>query len=170
MPLGIWKEQKVVRNSSHMKWWFAGWEALKLRHQSLGASWSWWATKRTFSYGSHSIRASFSSMILSQKSASRGSLEPQKMGGLVRKNSPNLFTWGSALGPWLSALPIWLTRCAISLVCRARMSARVGWTGGSGRGISLLWLLLPPEPLALSLSVPERNTILSVNKTVNGQE
>ena len=38
-------------------------------------------------------------------------------------------------------------------------------TGGLGRGSSLLRLLLPP-----SLSVPERNTILLINKTVSGQE
>jgi len=148
----------------------AGWDALKFRHQAPRESWSWWVANKTFSYGSHSIRPSFSSMTLSQKSASRGSLEPRKMGGLVRKKSPNLFTWGSALGPWLPALPIWLTMVAISSVYRARTSARLGWTGGLGRGTSLLRLVLPPELLAPSFSVPERNTILLINKTVSGQE
>ena len=43
----------------------------------------------------------------------------------------------------------------------------VNW--GLGRGSSLLRWLLPPEPLAPSLLVPERNTILLINKTVSGQ-
>ena len=54
--------------------------------------------------------------------------------------------------------------------CLSSQDVRKGWVNGRvGKGASLL-LLLPPDPLVPSLSVPERDTIRLINKIVSDRE
>jgi hypothetical protein len=138
MPWGTWWVRKAVWNSCQLMLPSSSWlftYASNIQLQVLQAS----AKQIKLSRLLHYMTWSFFSIVLSYSSASMGSTECKKMGGLVLWNSPTLSCgWGCGAGWWPWVGCIFAIICCMVCNIYACMLSTCSSVGGGG---GFPWLL-----------------------------
>jgi hypothetical protein len=110
IPWGTWWERKAILNSFQLMVSGSSWASIYASHQSVAGHVSWCEASSTLSWLLHWTIWCFFSTVLRQSSASMGSMEWEKGGGLMCWKPPSLSlddggdSWGWAF-------------CMLTMVC-----------------------------------------------------